>query len=325
MANQDGGNDGRAAPAAPDGGADASARPQARTPKEQLVSYLIPVTPLVILFVLFIGIIFFTENVLRFQIPEAARSFIFIIFTFFACAVYLTKVLGENTSIKINGWALNGTLAIIFVVGYFAAERFQDIAAAIGLDSTSRFTLAEVVLSCRGGNPGAIAQSRRIYTLIGGDTDYINYVRQTLEPIEEGEVAAGDDGLVPVQFVNRDSAEFDFLSREDLTNFHASWLAYSVAARSNRIPIPTKLNLQHSTAFYIDTTTEVGLRDSVESIAEMPSDPVATRLIPVAWVTIEPRARPHRDTGATDHQVKIVLNVLGRDTPCWSAVNPDGP
>jgi hypothetical protein len=322
MSSQDADRNGEAGRPAPD----TTASTPAKTPREQVLGYLIPVTPLVILFVLFVAIIFFTENILRFSIPEAARSFIFIIFMFFACAVYLTKVLGENTSIKINGWALNGTLAIIFVVGYFAAERFQDIAAAIGLENANSFTLAEVALSCRGGDPSSIAQSRRIYTLIGGSSDYIDYVRQTLKPLEEtGDTDGSDDDIVPVQFVAEDSAEFRFLSNEDLTNFNADWLAYSVAARSSRIPIPTKLNLQHSTAFYIDTTTtDAGPSEGIESFAEQQPDPSAISLIPVAWVTIEPRERLHKNTGATDHQVKIVLNVLGSDTPCWSAVDPDG-
>ena len=286
--------------------------PAAVTPKsvrDQILSYLIPVIPLVILFLLFVGIILFTEQILKFTIPETARSFIFIILLFFASAVYLTKVLGENTSIKINGWALNGALAIIFVMGYFVTERFPEIAVKLGIVPPSvGFPFAEVSLRCSEG--GDAFQTRRIYTFISSDEGYIGFAKKALEYTEQAQGAEvpnaqpTGENLAPVAIVKQGTPEYTFFLGEFNKSRQTDWLAYSVAASSGRVPIPTKLNVSHIMTFYIEPPR---VRDGVEDVADAAPGPSVAGLIPVAEVTIEPK----EIQSPTRHEITILLKLLG--------------
>jgi hypothetical protein len=117
--------------------------------------------------------------------------------------------------------------------------------------------------------------------------------------------------------VKEGTPEYAFFSDEYRRSNQTDWVAYSVAAYSGRIPIPTRLNVEHITAFFIDPPAS---RDGAEGVAELAPGPSVANLIPVARVTIVPK----EIASPTRHEVTILLNVLGNKTPCWTPATPDG-
>jgi hypothetical protein len=224
--------------------------------------FLPPLIILIFLFFLVLGF-FILAWMVDFILPEGLQQFIFLVFVFFGFGVFITRVLMEAFQIQINGWALSGTLAVMFVLTYFITEKFDAVAEILGFVKPApiverpglpQHTLAEVRLDCDVGPGGDepeerfVRQSENLYTFIDGASDYIRYVRGEL-----GKLGRHRD--YQTRIITSEMPEYPFFADVSHEFNSASWIAYAVPHESlveGFIPIPTQLNKLHKTAFFID-------------------------------------------------------------------------
>lgn len=283
-----------------------------RSRVDRVLDYLIPIIPLLILMALFAGIVLFAEHVLEIELPSAAKSLIFIILLFFACAVYITRILREYTSIAVNGWTLTGVLAIIFVLAYFVTTQTPSLMEIFGFKRPAiEFSKAEVELRCN-RNKLSPVETEKFYALAVGNAFYIDHAEEILG-FKTNSRIDGNIDIVADEILSTNHYYYDyfynFLSDQ---NWPSSFLAYSVPARTKVIPVPIRLNDDHSIVFFIEPPR----RDSPEDLADQAAGPTGPNLMEVARVDITPSARPKDNPEA--HQVKITLNITSDETPCWT-------
>lgn len=306
--------------------------------------FLPPFIVLIFLFILVLGI-FLLARVVGFSLPEGLQQFIFLVFVFFGFGVFITRVLMETFKIQVNGWALSGTLAVMFLFTYFITEKYEAVAAILGFQTSVAVgsglplhTLAEVRLACKVEDSGDepeehfTRQSHNFYTFIDGASDYIGYVREELTKL----------GSYPTRVIDKQMAEYGYFANIANRSNSTSWVAYAVPQASlveGFVPIPTQLNKLHETVFYVDSI--VPGADAIGNVNFAPEaaegGPAAApnrEFVEVARLVIEPGElvdSPHEGDGGSPgdasgadgslrarHKIKLIMNVIGGKVSCWT-------